>query len=169
MSTLNSKFDILRGWPNGQAIEESYTVASGKTLYEGRLALVVNSSGTTYADEIGTGAPPLMWDNAQAGVVVPVTGIVMVITGNDSNTYDGYWLGKVVTLRGTFTVKLGSTDVVGTIGSGSLVPGGKLSWENTAGADYGKLKAPASGAQFVGVVESIDSAAGTVTVQMNLQ
>lgn len=148
--TTSVKFDVLRGWPHGSAVEDSFPVKSGVTLYEGQ---IVNFDSTS------SGTSPVLNVPASVGTAAaPLAGLRMVITGNDQ--FDGKFAKKAVVLRGEFTVKTEK------FVAGSYKPGDALSYSIAAGTP-GYLTA-ASTNQVVGVVEEYDSTAGTLTVAMTL-
>jgi hypothetical protein len=84
---FSTVFDVLRGWPNGGAVEESYAVTSGATVAEGTFVVL----GTA-----GTVAVP-------SSVVTAAITLRLVIQGSDQS--DAKFVGKVVTLRGPVTIK----------------------------------------------------------------
>lgn len=149
MSNLASKFDVLRGWPNSSAVDESFPVDTGVTLIEG-LVVVLDSS---------TGSLELPTSVAAQGAAAGPTKFRMVIQGNDQ--FDAAFVGKVVTLRGSFTV---ATDK---FVSGSYTPGQLLTVSVAVDANQGYLTArTGSNEQVVGEVEAYDSVNGVLTVSM---
>lgn len=151
MSNLASKFDVLRGWPAGSALDESIAVDSGVTLTEGTLAVIDSATGNlalpTAVSVQGAAAGP--------------TKFRMVIQGNDQ--FDGKFVGKAVTLRGAFTV---ATDK---FVAGSYTPGQLLTVHVAVDASQGWLCArTGTNEQVVGEVESYDSVNGVLVVSMAL-
>ena len=161
MSTLASKVDVLRGWPNGQAIEDSFTVDTGVTLYEGRIAMLKASGNNPVVGEASTAAATLFGADA-AGT--PVTGLYFVITGNDANTYDGVFTGKAVVLRGPMTIQ---TDQLGEAVA-NFEPGERVKWQHTGAGEIGKFLVAGATDQSIGVVEKTDEVNGTIIVQLSL-
>lgn len=153
MSNLTStvKFDVLRGWPWGGAIEESFVPASGKTYSEGVL-VSIDSSGN--AADVPSAVQP--WG---AGTGQPVM-LRMVIQGNDQ--FDGSFVGKAVTLRGEFTVK--TEKYTGTIPA----KGAYVTWDPSTSGKVGWLKTAGATDQWVGQVEDSDSTNGFIVVAMSL-
>lgn len=151
MSNLTEtvKFDVVRGWPFGGAIEDSYGVTASETLKEGRIVTLASTGLLT-----GTlAAPP------DLTVAIPAQ-VFMVIQGNDQ--YDGKFVRKAVVLRGNFTVK--TEKYVST----NLVVGSPLTWDETDGDGEGYLILAAAKEQVIGYVESIDATAGVLTANMSI-
>jgi hypothetical protein len=150
MSNLNTsvKFDVLRGWPWGGAIEESF-VPNGTTVFKEGQLVALNSSGNLVvapAVPVTSGASPAQ----------PVQ-LRMVIQGNDQ--FDGSFVGKCVTLRGAFTIK--TEKYTGT----QPAKGAYVSWDTTAGSE-GFLKTAGATEQWVGQVEETETNAITVAMKL---
>lgn len=149
MSNLTSTvlFDVVRGWPNGGAIEESYPPETGRTITEGRLCELeadgqVDWATTAVATEGGTA--PIQYR--------------MCIQGNDQS--DANFVGKVTTLRGDFTVE--TEKVVGTFTVGNYVT------VSVAADTEGYIVERAGTEQILGQVEAWDGTAGKLTVALSL-
>lgn len=152
MSNLSSGFDILRGWPNGAAVDDNYVVSTGVTLTEGLLA--VYDSGVTSA--LSLTLPTAV---AAQGAATGPTKFRMVIQGNDQ--FDASFVGQITTLRGAFTVQTQA------FVSGSYTPGELLTVSVAVDSNQGKLKArTGANEQVVGEVESYDSVNGLLVVSM---
>lgn len=151
MSNLNSSvlFDVVRGWPNGSAVEECFPPETGRTLREGQL-VVLESDGQV--DDRG-------WTLQTEGGETPNM-FRMVIQGNDQP--DANFVGKVVTLRGAFTVE---TEKV--VGAG-FAPGDKLTVSSGSGTEGYLVEVTAANEQIVGVVEAWDAATGKLTAALSL-
>lgn len=148
MSNLNNKFDILRGWPSGAAVDETFTVNTGVTVVEGLLVSLNSSDNLILPTAV----------LAQGAAAGP-SKFRMVISGNDQ--FDGVFTGKAVALRGTFTVQ---TDQ---FVAASYTPGQLLTVHVAVDADQGKLCArTVSNEQVVGEVESYDATNGILVVSM---
>ena len=153
MSNLNSPFDVVRGWPHGGAVDEAFPVDTALTvpLTEGQLVVLVDNGGVTSVTH-----PPAP---AAEGSATP-TRLRMVIQGNDQS--DGKFTGKVVTLRGEFTVK---TDkfVAGAYTVGELV-----TWSSNVNEEGFITKRTVANEEVVGEVLEYDSVNGVLTVAMSL-
>jgi len=145
MSLLNSKFDILRGWPNSSAVAEDWnvpTIADGEDpLYSGtwvRLNPAVTAVPTVLSedkvdkDSTILGKHPTLWG--------------LVIEGQDE--YSSRFSGKVtVLLGGGYVVRLYNDGVAANAqftADAALAPGapvklvdGKIAVIGVAGADDG--------------------------------
>ncbi len=87
MSNLNPAvaFDVLRGWPNGAAIDDSFPVTATKTVLEGQFcSLLANGTVSSIAPAV-------------------TNSYRLCIQGSDQ--YDVKFVGKVVVLRGHVTIK----------------------------------------------------------------
>jgi len=92
---LNSKFDILRGWPKEGAIEETFDVYS-----PGGTPVALPAGTVIYKRTDGT------VDKADTPNRSTTNGVAtwVVIEGNDD--YSGGWLNKVVALRANAMLRL---------------------------------------------------------------
>jgi hypothetical protein len=157
-------FDVLRGWPNGGAIEDSFVVASGKTVTEGQFVVL---GGTAAAPTVDVGA----------AVLVTSPALRVVIQGNDQ--FDAKFVGKASTLRGKVTIKTEKFVPTSVAGVTAYVPGVPLTVIGGAGIYTGFLcsRSNVTGAgvatdvstgTLVGYVEEYDSNAGTLIVALDV-
>lgn len=168
MSNLSTsvKFDVLRGWPNGGAVAESYPVASTKTVLEGQFVVV---GGTANAPSVDVGAAALVTSKS----------IRLVIQGNDKATAsDGFFTGKAVTLRGSVTIQTEKFVPTTVSGVTTYVPGNALTIVGGAGIYAGflcsnsdctagtGLTANLSTGTVVGYVESYDATNGILVAAL---
>lgn len=151
MSNLSSSvlFDVVRGWPNGSAVEESFPPETGRTLREGQL-VVLEADGQV--DDRG-------WTLQTEGGATP-NRFRMVIQGNDQS--DANFVGKVTTLRGNFTVE--TEKVVGT----GYAPGDKVTVSSGTGTEGYLVEVTGANEQIVGEVEAWDAATGKLTAALSL-
>jgi hypothetical protein len=83
MSNLNSKFDMLRGWPNGSALSYEFKEKDSITdLVEGTVVAVEDESGVAVVDRHQSAANDHPW---------------MVVQGTDQ--YDGDFTGMTTCVR----------------------------------------------------------------------
>src|SRR2546422_56239 len=92
MALLNSKFDILRGWPREGAVDESFpihvTTGTVDTLKQGMLVMQDTTDGSAKLAATNTAAKP----------------VYVVIEGNDD--FSAQFVSKVVTLKGGCELRL---------------------------------------------------------------
>lgn len=149
MSNLSSsvKFDVIRGWPHGSAVDESVAPAPGVEVQEGQL-VTLGATGAALVSSVPT----------EGGTAR--TMFRMVIQGNDQSDAD--FVGKVVVLRGDLTVET-EKFVAGAYAVGDYV---------TASAGVGTegyiTVRTGANEQIVGQVEAYDATAGVLTVALKL-
>ena len=138
------KFDVLRGWPKGGAVEGIFVPAS-VALYEGDLVEIL-STGKVEKAVLAASDDKLVW---------------CVIEGNaEDDSYSGHYLNKVVAITGDYEVI--TTKFV----AGAYAPGLAVSVAGDAvPADAGKFILDAA-LPTVGFVKAYDAVAGTLTVVM---
>lgn len=164
MSNLSSsvKFDVLRGWPNGSAVAESYAVTATKTVKEGQF---VQIAGTANAPTVAVQAAVLVTAKSQC-----------VIQGNDQ--FDGSFTRKCVALRGTFTIKTEKFVPTSQTGVTAYVPGTPLTVVGGTGTYAGCLcsatnvtgaavNTDLSTGAIVGYVDSYDATNGVMVVNVD--
>ena len=153
MSILNSKFDILRGWPNSSAVAEDWNVpdiaVGHDPLYSGTwvkldpaVPTVPTVKSQARADKAsGTiGSHPTLW--------------ALVIEGQDE--YSSRFSNKVtVLLGGGYVVRLYNDGVNDQFTAANLAPGvpvklveGKVAFAGAAGGTLDADVAPADGVQL---------------------
>lgn len=142
---LNSKFDVLRGWPREGALDEAFiakvTGGVAVSLPPGTV-VKVQTNGT---DVDKASSPDLSSENAAA--------VWVVVEGNDD--YSGTFTGKVVCLRANAMFKLDPANIA----AGSYTPGAALSF------DAGQWTVAAANDQVIGeVIEDNTAVDGTITV-----
>ena len=152
MSNLSNKFDILRGWPDGSAIEESFQLSTASTLVEGLMIV---------EDSVHAGYVILPTSIPANGAVTGPEKFRMIIQGNDQ--FDGAFTQKCVTLRGDFTVQ---TDQF--VYDAGMTPGTLVTVSVAADATKGQLIKEAGNAQVVGEIESIASDHSSIIVSMSI-
>ena len=141
---LNSKFDVLRGWPREGALDEAFpakiTAGVPVTLAPGNVVRVQPDGSVDKATtpNLSAADPIAPW---------------VVVEGNDD--FSGKFTGKVVCLRANAMVRLGPANFIpGTYNRGTLVS-----------FDGGRFKVAAANDQVIGEVISSDVATdGTLTV-----
>lgn len=153
MSNLNKdvRFNVLRGWPEGGAIELNLPASDGVTLREGEFVVIEDDS-----DEPKFKHPPYQ-SITDAGVAEGSTNrprLYVVLQGNDQ--WDAKFVGKVTALRGLLTIE---TEKV--VAPGSLSPGDPLTVEEVADAPSdsdtpGYLKARSGDEPIVGEVIKVE-------------
>jgi hypothetical protein len=154
MSLLNSKFDILRGWPNSSAVAEDWNVP---TIGEGHDPLY---SGTWVKLDPGVAAVPTVYSQTKASKDSTTIGThptlwALVIEGQDE--YSSRFSNKVtVLLGGGYVVRLYNDGVAANaqFTADNLAPGvpvklvdGKIAFLGSAGATL-DADAPADGVQL---------------------
>lgn len=142
---LNSKFDVLRGWPREGAIDESFTIMQTTPGTDDALPLgmvcVINSTSKAVAAT----TPNRSTTNAAATWIV--------VEGNAD--FSSQFVHKVVMLRSNAMFKLDPANLE----AGTYTPGAKLSF------NAGKWKVAATNNQVIGEVLYDDTAIdGTITV-----
>jgi hypothetical protein len=142
---LNSKFDVLRGWPREGAIDESFPIAQTTPgvpdlLPQGSVVRV-NSAGAVVAAT----TPNRVTTN-------PVSTWV-VVAGNDD--YSSQFVNKVTALRANAMFKLDPSN----FNAGTYTPGAKLTFS------AGKWQVAVATNQIIGEVVTDNTATdGTITV-----
>jgi hypothetical protein len=151
MSNLSSSvlFDVVRGWPHGGAVDESFPVATGVTVKEGELVILDSTGAVTHAASVPTEADP----------AAPLK-LYLVIQGNDQ--WDAQFVGKVVVLRGDVTIETEK------FVAGAYTPGELVTISVAAGSEGYIAQRTVANEQIVGVVEAYDSTAGKLTVALSL-
>ena len=164
MAILNSKFDILRGWPDGSAIAEDFTIseigngaaANDNVFRSGHfVALGVNASGSAADYTCSSDASALNSDGSVA--------LGLVIEGQEDYSSK---MSKTVTclIAGGYVVRLHlEADQAGFQGS---VEGGVNQFRATASVQNGTaaMKAGARVVVYNGLVEPLDAAHAAIDV-----
>jgi len=147
MSLLNSKFDIRRGYPNGSALAEPFSIkvvgGVAVSLPQGKVVTqelqgsktVVNAASSP---DLSSADPIDAW---------------LVVEGNDD--FSGQYVGKLM------AVKLGSGVIFETSGyaAGAYAPGTPVSFS------AGDLKVKAANEQIIGyVLEDLTATKGTLVI-----
>lgn len=151
--TFSCKFDILRGWPFGGAIEESFQVKTGDTLKEGQLAEFDGTTGKLKL--MATSSDTTLNNQAELGI----NRAVLVIQGNDQ--YDAKFVGKVVTLRGPVTIKTEKY-------TGAVNAGDYLTWDTSSNYEGYLKTAVVADSIVVGRCLESDSVNGYIVAALNL-
>lgn len=142
---LNSKFDVLRGWPREGAIDESFPInqtvpGTPDALPQGAIVRV-NSAGAVVAATTPNRAsanPVATW---------------VVVAGNDD--YSAQYVNKVTALRSNAVFKLDPSN----FNAGTYTPGVKLTFS------AGKWQVAIATNQIIGEVLADNTATdGTITV-----
>lgn len=142
---LNSKFDVLRGWPREGAIDENFTI---------------NQTVAGVDDSLPTG---MVFTQNAAGFAVAATtpnraaanglAVYVVVAGTDD--FSSQFVHKVVGLRGNATFKLDPSN----FNAGVYTPGTKLTFS------AGKWQPAVAGNQIIGEVLQDNTATdGTIVV-----
>jgi hypothetical protein len=144
---LNSKFDVLRGWPREGAIDESYLINQTVPNVDDALPLgtvfFVNATGKAQA----TGASPNRTTTNAVSTWV-------VVAGNDD--FSSQFVHKVVGLRSNAELKLDPSN----FNAGTYTPGVKLTF-----AAGGKWQPAVATNQIIGEVLQDNTATdGTIVV-----
>lgn len=129
---LESKFDVLRGWPKEGALDESFLAAAN--IVSGTVVKVSTDGLTVVAAttaDMTSGNPIPTW---------------VVVEGTDD--YSGTFVGKVVALRANAMLRLDPANMA----AGSYTPGALLSFS------AGQFKVAVAGDQVIGEVIKDDSA-----------
>ena len=131
------KFDVLRGWPNGGAVEKAMYPDTGVELQEGDL---VELKANGKVDKLTLAAGD---DKA----------VFLVIEGNkESDSYSGHYLNKVVAITGCYEV------ITENFAAGAYEPGLPVT---VIGGQWAPVGA---GEPTVGHVSAYDATANTLTV-----
>lgn len=141
---LNSKFDILRGYPNGGAIDETFPIHSSSGVFDSIVLGMVVKIGT---------------DGAVVAASTPdrstVEGIAtwVVVDGNDD--FSGLFLEKAVCLRSNAVFRLDPSN----FNAGVYTTGVKLTFSS------GKWQPAVTNNQIIGeVIEDNTATDGTIVV-----
>ncbi len=142
---LNSKFDVLRGWPREGAIDESFTIHQTVSGTDDSLPL-----GTVVAVQTdGTVAAATTPDRTAVNSVATW----VVVAGNDD--FSSQFVHKVACLRANAMFKLDPAN----FNAGTYTPGTKLTFS------AGKWQVAAAKNQIIGEVLQDNTATdGTITV-----
>jgi len=140
---LNSKFDVLRGWPKAGAIDDTFPVRVVAGVP------VTLAAGTVVTPQID-GSIDRATSPAAATDPIPVW---VVVEGNDD--FSGRFLGKAVCVRSNVELRLDPANFV----AGAYVPGSPLSFVN------GQFVLATSGQQVIAEVLENDVATdGTLKI-----
>lgn len=143
---LNSKFDVLRGWPREGAIDESFTIHQTVAGTDDSLPLGTVFFVGTDGKAVATGASPNR--STTDGVATWV-----VVAGNDD--FSSQFVHKVVGLRGNAMFRLDPAN----FNAGTYTPGKKLTFAS------GKWQVAATNDQIIGEVIADNTATdGTIVV-----
>jgi hypothetical protein len=143
---LNSKFDVLRGWPREGAIDESFGINETVPGTPDSLPL-----GTVVAINAGGKAAAATTPNRTT--TNPVATWV-VVAGNDD--FSSQFVGKVVCLRSNAMLRLDPSN----FNAGTYTPGTKLTFS------AGKWQPAVATNQIIGEVLQDNTATdGTIVVQ----
>lgn len=112
---LNSKFDILRGWPKEGAIEETFDVYS-----PGGTPVTLPAGTVIYKRSDNT------VDLADTGNRTSANGIATWVVIEGNNDYSGAFLNKVVALRANVMFKLDPANFT----AAALPAGAKLTMQS---------------------------------------
>lgn len=142
---LNSKFDVLRGWPREGAIDESFSVHQSVPGTDDALPL-----GTVVAVQADGSAAAATTPNRSTTEYVATW---VVVAGNDD--YSSQFVRKVACLRGNAVLKLDPSN----INAGTYTPGTKLTFS------AGKWQPAVTNNQIIGeVLQDLTATDGTVVV-----
>jgi len=142
---LNSKFDVLRGWPREGAIDESFTIKQTVPGTDDLLPLGTVISVTATGVVAVTSTPNRATTNPVATWVV--------VAGNDD--FSSQFVHKVVALRSNAEFKLDPAN----FNAGVYTPGTKLTFS------AGKWQPAVAGNQIIGEVLQDNTATdGTIVV-----
>jgi hypothetical protein len=142
---LNSKFDVLRGWPREGAIDETFTIKQTVPGTDDALPL-----GTVvFVDTDGTAKAASTPNRAAANAVATW----VVVAGNDD--FSSQFVHKVVGLRSNAEFKLDPAN----FNAGTYTPGVKLTFVS------GKWQPSVAGNQIIGeVLQDLTATDGTIVV-----
>jgi len=140
MSNLNSKFDVLRGWPNGSALTYEFKEKNAiSDLVEGTVVAVEDEAGVPVVDRHQSALIDHPW---------------MVLQGTDQ--YDGDFTGMTTCVR----LRTGVVFKVAT----ALTPSVAVPlWSDASGVFT--ITDPGSGIPPLGKVLSFDPVDGVMTVE----
>lgn len=142
---LNSKFDILRGYPNGGAIDETFPIHSSGGVFDSVVLGMVVKVGTDGA-VVAASTPDRSTVEAVATWVV--------VEGNDD--FSGLFLQKAVCLRSNAMFRLDPSN----FNAGTYTPGVKLTFV------AGKWQPAVTNNQIIGeVIEDSTATDGTIVVE----
>jgi hypothetical protein len=141
---LNSKFDILRGYPNQGAIDETFPIHSSGGVFDSIVLGMVVKVGTDGA-VVAASTPDRSTVEAVATWVV--------VDGNDD--FSGLFLEKAVCLRSNVVLRLDPSN----FNAGTYTPGVKLTFV------AGKWQPAVTNNQIIGeVIEDSTATDGTIVV-----
>ena len=131
------KFDILRGWPKGGAVEKELIPKAGVELVEGDLVEML-TDGTVDKVTLASGDDKVVF---------------CIVEGNkECDSYSGHYLGKCVGIAGDY-------EVISTkFAAGAYTPGVNVT------VIAGQWDLITAGEPVMGMVTAYDSVAGTLTV-----
>jgi len=146
MAMLNSKFDILRGWPREGSLDESLPIKASETVISGEV--VQYDAGGADPGAITAATTP---NRAAANSKQ----VFVVIEGNDD--FSAQYVKKAVVLRDNAVFRLDPDNFTYNAG---MVPGAPLSFSS------GLWIIAAAGNQIIGTVERDDTSVdGTIVVR----
>lgn len=150
MANLSSAvlFDVVRGWPNGGAIDESFPVAAGVTVKEGELVVLDAAGALTHAAAVAVEAS------------VTPDKYYLVIQGNDQT--DAQFVGKAVVIRGDLTIETEKFEV------NAYAANDLVCVSLGVGTEGHVAPRTVATEQVIGVVEAYDAAAGKLTVALSI-
>ncbi len=142
---LNSKFDVLRGWPREGAIDESYTINQTVPPTDDSLPL-----GTVFFVNAGGFAQAATTPNRSTTDAIATW---VVVAGNDD--FSSQFVHKVVGLRANAMFKLDPAN----FNPGVFTPGTKLTFS------AGKWQVAVTNNQIIGeVIQDNTATDGTIVV-----
>jgi hypothetical protein len=142
MSVLNSKFDVLRGWPNGQSVDACFAADNGASTLSGGDIVVLTATGVAWADTAST-----------------PKAVFVVVEGNDD--FSAQFVGKVNCLRNSALLRVSNYVTGGA--PGTFAVGTDVTYDST-GSGTGKWAAAQSGEQVIGEVWAIDATNATLDI-----
>jgi len=160
MAILNSKFDILRGWPDGSAIAEDFTISTKVAGVEAGVDNIFRAGRFVQLGVDGAGTAAAYTCAADASAVNSNgTALGLIIEGQED--YSSL-MSKTVTclIAGGYLVKLHNE--ASQTGFQQVVDGGKDMFRATsaAGGDVA-LAAGVQVAVYAGLVEALDTTVNT--------
>lgn len=142
---LNSKFDVLRGWPREGAIDESFVIKQTTPGTDDALPLGTVFKVGTDGKAVAASTPNRSTTNAVATWIV--------VAGNDD--FSSQFTHKVVGLRANAMFKLDPANIA----AGTYTAGVKLSFSS------GQWTAASTNNQVIGeVIEDLTAVDGTIIV-----
>jgi hypothetical protein len=149
MTLLTSKFDIPRGYPNGSALAEPFTIKkSGSPLVPVSLP-----QGTLVTQELQSGGTVMAAATTPNTSTTDPIDVWLVVEGNDD--YSGAYTGKIMACKCMSGI-IWETDQFAT---GTYTPGVAVSFS------AGQLKVKAANEQIIGhVLEDLSATKGTIKV-----